>query len=84
MGGVIQASDGNFYGTTSSGGHDGGTIFRMLPKGHVTTLENLNRPDGIEPFAPLLEIAPLTFAGTTFKAGGAPCGCGTAFLEVLP
>ncbi len=37
--GVIQAADGNFYGTTEYGGTAGeGTIFRLTPGGKLTTL----------------------------------------------
>ena len=32
-GGLIQASDGSFYGTTSSGGTHGRRILQMTPKG---------------------------------------------------
>jgi uncharacterized repeat protein (TIGR03803 family) len=37
--GLLQASDGNFYGTTCNGGNsnNGGTVFRMTPNGNVTT-----------------------------------------------
>ena len=36
---LIQASDGNFYGTTSDGGLEGhGTVFRVTPSGSLTTL----------------------------------------------
>src|ERR1700693_5287594 len=36
---LIQATDGNFYGTTVSGGEvDNGTVFRMTPDGTVTIL----------------------------------------------
>ncbi len=39
--GLIQATDGNFYGTTIRGGaHDGGTVFKMTPSGTVTVLYN--------------------------------------------
>ncbi len=36
---LVQASDGNFYGTTAYGGpHRGGTVFRVTPAGVLTTL----------------------------------------------
>jgi len=36
---LIQASDGNFYGTTTYGGpHGGGTVFQVTPAGVLTTL----------------------------------------------
>jgi uncharacterized repeat protein (TIGR03803 family) len=38
---VVQATDGNFYGTTSTGGfYYSGTLFRMTPTGEVTDLFN--------------------------------------------
>ncbi len=38
---VVQATDGNFYGTTSSGGfYYSGTLFRMTPTGEITDLFN--------------------------------------------
>ena len=37
--GVIEGTDGNFYGTTAQGGASGdGTIFRITPSGTLTTL----------------------------------------------
>ena len=45
--GLIQASDGSFYGTTSSGGATGyGTIFRIDAAGTLTTLHSFNSIDG--------------------------------------
>ena len=36
---LLEASDGNFYGTTVLGGaHDGGTLFRLRPDGSFTNL----------------------------------------------
>ena len=35
---LIQGADGNFYGTTTSGGAGAGTAFRMTPGGAVTVL----------------------------------------------
>ncbi len=38
-GGLVQGADGNFYGTTVSGGSAGhGTFYKMTPRGLVTTL----------------------------------------------
>ena len=38
--GLIQDSDGNFYGTTFTGGNenDDGTVFKLTPSGTLTTL----------------------------------------------
>ena len=39
VGSVIQATDGNFYGTTAQGGaHYYGSVFRITPAGKMTTL----------------------------------------------
>jgi uncharacterized repeat protein (TIGR03803 family) len=38
-GGLVEGSDGNFYGTTSQGGTNGaGTVFKITPSGILTTL----------------------------------------------
>lgn len=37
--GLVQATDGNFYGTTLNGGAPGpGTVFKITPSGTLTTL----------------------------------------------
>jgi uncharacterized repeat protein (TIGR03803 family) len=38
QGGLIQGSDGNFYGTTSGGTTTFGTVFKVTPQGVETTL----------------------------------------------
>jgi uncharacterized repeat protein (TIGR03803 family) len=44
-GSIIQGSDGNFYGTTKSGGKNGlGTIFRITPQGAFTTIHDFDAP----------------------------------------
>ncbi len=55
-GSVVQATDGNFYGTTDIGGANGeGTVFRMTPSGDVSTIYSFcSQPkcaDGAFPFA---------------------------------
>ena len=34
---VLQAADGNFYGTSQGGGTGWGTVFKMTPAGALTT-----------------------------------------------
>jgi uncharacterized repeat protein (TIGR03803 family) len=79
-GGVIQASDGNFYGTTFAGGtYDQGTIFRITPGGTLTTLYNFcwtpstcsiatgSYPNGALLQASNGDLYGTTTAGTAFK-----------------
>ena len=58
--GLIQASDGNFYGTTFEGGNsNAGTIFKITPAGQFTSLYSFcslaNCADGFSPVSPLIE-----------------------------
>jgi uncharacterized protein (TIGR03437 family) len=82
--GLVQATDGDFYGTTDSGGADfgTGTVFKMTPAGTLTTLHSFDSTDGASPFAALIQAADGNFYGTTYT-GGANCaetfGCGTVF-----
>ena len=48
QGKLLLASDGNFYGTTTTGGPNGGsgTVFRMSPDGTVVTLHTFQSGDG--------------------------------------
>jgi len=76
-GGVIQGTDGNFYGTTSSGGaYENGNVYKMTPAGVVTVLYSFSCslsdcPDGEEPVGGLVQANDGNFYGTTEKGGGA-------------
>jgi uncharacterized repeat protein (TIGR03803 family) len=79
---LIQASDGNFYGTTEAGGaNGGGTVFQITPAGVLTTLYSFcaqaDCADGKAPVAGLLQATDGNFYGTT-ELGGAN-GSGTIF-----
>jgi uncharacterized repeat protein (TIGR03803 family) len=76
--GLIQGSDGNFYGTTSQGGPIGvGTVFKMDAAGAVTTLYSFTGSDGVRPLAALVQGSDGNFYGAT--ASGGANGFGTVF-----
>jgi len=80
---LIQATDGNFYGTTSVGGlYEGGTVFKITPDGTLTTIYNFCAVsgclDGAEPFAGLVQANDGNFYGTT-GYGGPNGNDGTVF-----
>jgi len=67
---LIQGTDGNFYGTTSSGGSKGdGTVFKIAPGGKLTTLYSFCTErfcaDGAFPTAGLIQATNGDFYGTT-------------------
>ena len=73
--GVIQGTDGNFYGTTLGGGAYGwGTIFKIMPSGKLTTLysfcsQGYPCTDGLYPYAGLIQATNGSFYGTTVFGG---------------
>lgn len=90
---LLQASDGNFYGTTSLGGDDGlgcahacnGTVFKLTPAGQLTVLHTFAYGDasapytnGETPMGGLVEGPDGWLYGTTY-AGGFPNGYGIVY-----
>jgi uncharacterized repeat protein (TIGR03803 family) len=68
---LMQASDGNFYGTTSEGGaYDDGTVFRLAPGGAPLTLVSFDGYNGANPQDALLQGADGNLYGTTQNGGG--------------
>ena len=73
---LIQATDGNFYGMTYSGGASNsncttgtcGTVFKMTPSGMLTTLHSFDKTDGARPTG-LVQDTDGTFYGTTLDGG---------------
>jgi uncharacterized repeat protein (TIGR03803 family) len=70
-GALLQASDGNFYGTTTDGGTGasyGGTVFRLTPAGALTTLQSFcvqtGCPDGGNSAAGLVQASDGYLYGT--------------------
>lgn len=77
---LIQGKDGNFYGTTTSGGLVGlGSAFKMTPSGALTTLASFNGSNGAAPFASLLLGKDGNFYGTTGSGVEGPTVAGSIF-----
>ena len=75
--GLIQASDGNFYGTTYfGGGLTYGCVFRMTPDGTVTVIHAFGSTptDGQNPRASLIQARDGNLWGTTQKGGNSDRG----------
>jgi uncharacterized repeat protein (TIGR03803 family) len=69
---LVQGADGNFYGTTESGGANGpGTVFKITPSGTLTTLHSFDGTDGAEPNG-LVQGTDGNFYGTTYTGGDIP------------
>jgi uncharacterized repeat protein (TIGR03803 family) len=79
FGGLVQATDGTFYGTTTSGGSNDcnagcGTVFEITPGGTLTTLYRFSGPDGATPIAGLIQASDGSFYGTTYAGGANSAG----------
>jgi uncharacterized repeat protein (TIGR03803 family) len=70
-GGLVQGSDGNFYGTTVFGGtNDLGTLFRIGTNGVLTALYSFTgNDDGLEPGFTLVQGSDGYLYGTTDRGG---------------
>jgi uncharacterized repeat protein (TIGR03803 family) len=78
LAGLIEATNGNFYGTTADGGASAnGTVFELTPAGKLTTLHSFDGTDGSYPRPGLMQATNGTFYGTTDHGG--TYGNGTVF-----
>jgi uncharacterized repeat protein (TIGR03803 family) len=87
VGGLVQASDGDFYGVTASGGANQcaqipqagsncGTVFKVTPTGVATIVYSFGSSpsDGVTPTASLVQATDGNFYGTTINGGANACG----------
>ena len=67
---LVRGADGNFYGTTETGGSDNyGLVFQMAPDGTVTAIHEFVGTDGEYPSSGLVQDAAGNFYGTARTAG---------------
>jgi uncharacterized repeat protein (TIGR03803 family) len=71
LGGMVQASDGNFYGATSAGGAQGdGTLFKVTAQGAFSLLFDFTfKTSGTAPQLTLLQHTNGLLYGDTFDGG---------------
>jgi uncharacterized repeat protein (TIGR03803 family) len=68
--GLIQGTDGNFYGTARVGGtNKAGVVFKITSRGKLTVLYNFDGTHGQEPIGPIIQASDGNFYGTTYKGG---------------
>ena len=77
--GLVQATNGNFYGTTYEGGaSNDGTVFKITPSGTLTTLYSFcsqnGCTDGYAPYAGLVLATNGDLYGTTYYGGPTTAG----------
>jgi uncharacterized repeat protein (TIGR03803 family) len=80
-GALVQATDGNLYGTTSGGGtadYNYGSVFSITLGGTLTTLFSFDVDNGANPPGAMLQGTDGAFYGTTSR-GGAD-NAGTIFI----
>jgi uncharacterized repeat protein (TIGR03803 family) len=80
---LIQGSDGNFYGMTTSGGANGkGAVIKITPSGAESVLWSFGSSgDGVYPQGSLIQGSDGTFYGMT--TGGGALGPG-AVIKITP
>jgi uncharacterized repeat protein (TIGR03803 family) len=70
FGGLVQATDGKFYGTTTSGGSTGGgTIYKITPAGAFSVLYNFDGATAAGPQVTLLQHTNGLLYGDTATGG---------------
>ena len=84
-GGLVQARDGNFYGTSSFGGsnHEG-AVFKVTPDGVVSNLVSFSHGDdnGYYPITSLVQASNGNLYGTTYL--GNNNGSGSTVFSITP
>jgi uncharacterized repeat protein (TIGR03803 family) len=83
LAGLVQATDGNLYGTTTQGGSAGyGTIYQITPQGSFSVLHNFDVASGnYAEVTPLQRTNGVLYGDTQSGGNGNSCpfGCGVFY-----
>jgi uncharacterized repeat protein (TIGR03803 family) len=73
---LVQASDGNFYGTTFFGGsNNSGTVFRIDSSGNFSVMHEFDGAGGgAYPYSGLIQSGDGSLFGTTYSGGSSAAG----------
>jgi uncharacterized repeat protein (TIGR03803 family) len=78
LSGLVEASDGNFYGTSAGGTDENGTVYSMSPDGTVTLVHEFQNDMALgtlpSPTAPLIQATDGALYGVTVYGGRAQGG----------
>ena len=80
--GLVQGTDGNFYGTAGGGMNGNGTIFKLTPTGVVTALYSFPAFPGANTPGALVQGSDGNLCGTAYQGGGGAnqAGCFCRFV----
>jgi len=71
---LVRDAAGNLYGSTSTGGSNYGTVYKVSKSSIVTLLHRFSGADGAQPYSDLLLDAKGVLYGTAFDGGTGCCG----------
>jgi uncharacterized repeat protein (TIGR03803 family) len=69
LGGLLEASDGYFYGATNGGLYGPGTLFRLRPGGRLVEVHKFAGTDGADPLGGLIQASDGNIYGVTYRGG---------------
>jgi uncharacterized repeat protein (TIGR03803 family) len=84
---LVQATNGDFYGTTPGGGNCAscGTVFKITPSGTLTTLHSFDGANGLSPYGALVQATDGNLYGTTAYGGAYGTGeTGGTLFKITP
>ena len=84
FGGLVQGTDGNFYGANAYGGvNNDGTLFEITPTGKFSVLHSFDGTDGQFPYSTVMQHTNGAIYGGTQLGGTGTVNCSSGNCGVL-